>query len=100
MINRELGADFDVSGFEHSAKYNETEKRVEMHLVANTEQQVHINDLDETLTFEPGDEILTEVSHKYTPDDIENLLQQCGLTIIEHYEPDNQYFSLILTQYK
>lgn len=99
VINRELGADFDVTGFEHSAKYNEAKKRIEMHLVANTEQQVHISDLDATLTFKPGDEILTEVSHKYTPDDIEKLMQRCGLSIIEHYESDNQYFSLILTQY-
>ena len=99
VINRELGADFDVSGFEHSAKYNESKQRVEMRLVANSEQQVHISDLDVTLTFKPGDEILTEVSHKYTPDNIESMLQQSGLTVIEHYEPDNRYFSLILTQY-
>ena len=99
VINRELGANFDVSGFEHCAKYNESKDRIEMHLIANSEQHVHISDLNEIVTFKPGDAILTEVSHKYTSDGIEKLLQQCGLNIIEHYEPDNQYFSLILAQY-
>jgi len=99
VINRELGANFDVSGFEHSAKYNESKDRIEMHLIANSEQDVHISDINATVTFKPGDEILTEISHKYTSDGIEQLLQQCGLNIIEHYEPEDQYFSLILAQY-
>jgi len=98
VINRELGANFDVSGFEHCARYNESKDRIEMHLIANCEQHVHISDINEIVSFKPGDEILTEVSHKYTSDGIEQLLQQCGLNIIEHYEPDNQYFSLILAQ--
>ncbi len=98
VINRELGANFDISCFEHCAKFNRSKERIEMHLIANSEQQVHISELNETVTFNPGDEILTEISQKYTSDGIEQMLQDCGLNIIKHYEPDNRYFSLILTQ--
>ena len=99
VINRELDANFQITGFDHCAKYNEAKDRVEMYLVANSEQRVHISKINETVTFKPGDQILTEVSHKYTSDGIEQLLQQSELKIVEHYQPDNQYFSLILAQY-
>ena len=32
-INRDLGGDFDLKQFRHLARYDEAERRVEMHLV-------------------------------------------------------------------
>ena len=98
VLNRELDADFRVDYFSHHAGYNETCSRVEMRLVCSRDHTVTLNDLDETITFRTGDEILTEISHKYTFAEIENLLQQCGFAINSHYQPDNQYFSLILAR--
>ena len=96
VLNRELDADFRVDNFSHQAGFNEIHSRVEMWLVCSRDHTVMLQDLDETITFRNGDGILTEISHKYTFAEIENLLQQCGFVINNHYQPDNQYFSLIL----
>ena len=41
-INRELGGDFDLSAFAHRAVWNTEQQRIEMHLVALTDQTVRI----------------------------------------------------------
>lgn len=100
VLNRELGADFRVDYFSHQAGFNEIYSRVEMWLVCSRDHTVTLQDLDETVTFRDGDEILTEISQKYTFAEIENLLQQCGFVINSHFQPDNQYFSLILARFE
>src|SRR5262249_33500023 len=42
-INRELEADFDLKKFQHEARYNAAEQRIEMHLRSTEKQTVHIN---------------------------------------------------------
>ena len=37
-INRELGGNFDLRAFEHQARYNERERRIEMHLRSTVDQ--------------------------------------------------------------
>ncbi|TMQ70739.1 MAG: L-histidine N(alpha)-methyltransferase, partial [Candidatus Eisenbacteria bacterium] len=41
-VNRELMADFQPSRFEHQARWNATERRIEMHLVSRRAQDVTI----------------------------------------------------------
>jgi L-histidine Nalpha-methyltransferase len=100
VLNRELSADFRIDYFSHQAGFNEIHSRVEMRLICSKNHTVILQDLEETITFSTSDEILTEISHKYTFDAIENLLQQCGFSINSHFQPDNQYFSLILARFK
>jgi uncharacterized SAM-dependent methyltransferase len=45
-INQELGGDFQLDQFQHCAIYNEAEGRIEMHLVSQREQVVHVNNRD------------------------------------------------------
>jgi ergothioneine biosynthesis protein EgtB len=40
--NRELGTDFDLDAFWHSAFYNAAQQRIEMHLVSRVRQQVSV----------------------------------------------------------
>jgi L-histidine N-alpha-methyltransferase len=68
-LKRELGACFDVSRFEHEARWNEAAGRVEMHLVAREAMDVTIPALGITVAFEPGETIWTESSYKYAPGD-------------------------------
>ena len=96
VLNRELKADFNPGYFEHQAGFNSRHNRIEMHLVCSRNHSVHLQLLDEKITFHQGESILTEVSHKFTFDELEDLLEECGLYICNHYEPDNKYFSLIL----
>lgn len=63
-INRELGADFDLHQFDHQAIFNEDKSRIEMYLVSKSVQVVHI--IGEEISFEKGETIHTENSHKYT----------------------------------
>ena len=62
-MNRELGADFDVAGFDHRAFYNAEFGRVEMHLVSRRAQAVRLGGA--MVRFAAGETIHTENSHKY-----------------------------------
>jgi uncharacterized SAM-dependent methyltransferase len=64
-INDELGATFDLHGFAHRAVWSAAEHRVEMHLVSRCRQDVRIEAAGLALTFEAGEWIWTESSHKY-----------------------------------
>lgn len=96
VLNRELKADFNPKYFEHRAKFNSEHNRIEMYLLCTQDHIVCLQKLNEEIIFHRGDSILTEVCHKFTSDGLEELLQESGLNICRHYEPDNQYFSLIL----
>ncbi|MFP4144572.1 MAG: L-histidine N(alpha)-methyltransferase [Phycisphaeraceae bacterium] len=65
-LNRELGARFEVDGFEHRAVWNDRASRMEMHLVCTRAQVATLG--GESFSFRPGESIRTECSYKYTPD--------------------------------
>lgn len=80
VMNRELGADFDLDGFEHRAVWNAPASRVEMHLVARRPQRVHVPGLGgEDVCFGAGDHLRTEISTKFTPTQIHSELAEAGL---------------------
>jgi len=64
-MNRELNANFDLSGFRHMARYNAAERRIEMHLVSARAQSVTIPRAHCSVSFVEGETIWTESSHKY-----------------------------------
>src|SRR5207244_3467252 len=65
-INRELGADFDITSFRHIAVWNAQASRIEMHLESLRAQTVSIRDLDMKVRFCLGETIHTENSYKFT----------------------------------
>jgi L-histidine Nalpha-methyltransferase len=79
VINRELAADFDVEAFEHIARWNAVEERIEMLLRAASPQRVAIAGLGLTVDFDAGEEMLTEVSCKFRPDAVTAELAAAGL---------------------
>ncbi len=79
VINRELGADFDLDAFGHVARWNVGEERIEMWLRAEAPQRVHISALDLSVEFDAGEEMLTEVSCKFRPDAVAAELTGAGL---------------------
>jgi L-histidine N-alpha-methyltransferase len=70
-LNREAGADFDPSAFEHRAVWNDPESRIEMHLVSERDQTVQV--AGHRIAFRAGETIHTENSYKYTLDRIERI---------------------------
>ncbi|MGW0159959.1 L-histidine N(alpha)-methyltransferase [Mycobacterium sp. NPDC003323] len=79
VVNRELGADFDLDTFAHVAKWNSEQERIEMWLRSSLAQQVHVRDLDMTVDFDAGEEMLTEVSSKFRPEGVAAELAAAGL---------------------
>ena len=95
-INRELGADFDVDAFRHRALWNAAESRVEMHLVAESAQQVHIPGASLDVAFEAGETIWTESSYKYRPDDVQRMLERAGFSHVAQWIDEDAAFALTL----
>lgn len=79
VVNRELDADFDLDAFDHVAKWNADEERIEMWLRADEPQQVRIAGLDLDVAFGAGEEMLTEVSCKFRADGVADELAKAGL---------------------
>ncbi|MDT5236217.1 MAG: L-histidine Nalpha-methyltransferase [Mycobacterium sp.] len=79
VVNRELDADFDLDAFEHVARWNADEERIEMWLRATSAQRVLIAALDLAVEFAAGEEMLTEVSCKFRSEGVEAELAAAGL---------------------
>src|SRR5271169_4601811 len=77
-INRELAADFDLSRFEHIVRYDESERRIEMHLRSTTWQRVTIRKARFTFFLREGETIWTESSHKYDPKEVPRMGERTG----------------------
>jgi dimethylhistidine N-methyltransferase len=77
-LNRELGADFDLSAFAHEAFYNEDQGRIEMHLRSLREQHVRIG--PRVFFFAAGETIHTENSYKYTPESFAAMARAAGFS--------------------
>lgn len=96
VINRELDADFDVDAYQHVARWNAGEERIEMWLRAERGQRVRIGGLDLTVDFEAGEEMLTEVSSKFRPDGVSAELAGAGLRRTRWWTDDAGDFGLSL----
>lgn len=79
VVNRELDADFDVEAFDHVARWNSVEERIEMWLRVQRPQRVAIRALDLTVDFAAGEELLTEVSCKFRTEGVARELAAAGL---------------------
>ena len=65
VLNRELGADFDLDRFAYTARWNPDLERIEMGARSQGAQSVHIPALDMRIELADGEEISTEVSAKF-----------------------------------
>jgi len=96
VVNRSLGADFRPDAFRHRAFYNAAEQRIEMHLVSERAQSVHIRAIDLMLRLEASETIWTESSYKFTRVSTRAMLAGAGLRVVAwHTDPDAR-FALVL----
>ena len=93
-INRELGANFNLSSWRHRALYNEQEGRIEMHLDSTCEQTVEID--GQQFEFRQGESIHTENSYKYTTEEFIELAASAGFVADKLWVDENQLFSVHL----
>ena len=99
-LNRDLGANFDLTCFAHRARWNPEHSRIEMHLESLLPQQVQIpaNPAGPAIAFdlEAGETIHTENSYKFTPTAIADLLSTAGFTTTRTWHDPQTLFAVTL----
>ena len=94
--NRELGADFDLAGFRHEARYLADEGRVAIHLRSLADQSVRVG--DRRFAFGEGEPIHIEDSWKYTPAGFQDLADKAGYAPEAWWTDSRRRFSVHLLQ--
>lgn len=91
-INRELGGNFDLSGFMHRSIYNRDRHRIEMHLISRRAQSVRV--LGHSFSFRPGESIHTENSYKYSLERFAELARSSGWQVSQSWTDKARMFSV------
>jgi dimethylhistidine N-methyltransferase len=84
-INRELGANFVIREFEHAVRFDQRERRIEMHLRSRSDQTVFIRDAGLSVGFRRGETIWTESSHKFRPGEVRALAAAGGFECVQQW---------------
>ena len=92
-INRELGGHFDLRRFAHRAVYDESEGRIEMHLVSLREQTVTVDALGIEVAFREGEAIHTENSRKYDDETIGAIASAAGFAVTRRWTDSRSWFA-------
>ena len=98
VLNRELGADFDLDAFEHVARYDAEAERMDIRLRSLADQEVAIRDLDLEIAFAAGEEMRTEISTKFTRERLEASYADAGLELIEWWTDPDELYALSLAR--
>jgi L-histidine Nalpha-methyltransferase len=91
-INRELGADFELTGFAHRAFFNERHSRIEMHLMSLRAQVVRLGHI--AVAFNKGESIRTEFSYKYSPEAFREMANAAGFNVCRIWMDEQKLFSV------
>jgi L-histidine N-alpha-methyltransferase len=97
VLNRELGADFEVTRFEHVARWDPENEWIEMLLRSTADQVVHVADLDLRVEFAEGELMRTEISDKFRPDSLREELGAAGFDVRRFWTDAYGDFSLTLS---
>ncbi len=96
VLNGELGADFDLDGFSHRAVWNVDESRVEMRLHCVTGQEVSLPAVDMRISLSAGEELLTEISTKFSERGLRDELAAAGFEVDRCWFDDHDDFMVVL----
>lgn len=94
VVNREVDGDFNPAAFRHLAFFNEAESRIEMHLVPQEPQEVHLRALGLSVHVSPEDGIWTESCYKFSRASAEAMLDAAGLRLTSWDVDPDHYFAL------
>jgi L-histidine Nalpha-methyltransferase len=98
VVNRELHADFDPERFSHVARWNVEDHWMEMRLRSVCEQVVTVADLSLEVRFAEGEDLLTEISAKFTLPGVEEELHQAGFVVDAMWQDPARDFLLTLAR--
>jgi len=92
-INREMAADFHINKFEFYSHYNPLSGEVRSFLVSLMEQVVDVPAIKKSFSFSKNELIYTELSKKYSVDDINELASAAGFKLSKMITDNNSYFA-------
>jgi L-histidine Nalpha-methyltransferase len=98
VLNRELGADFDVPAFEHVARWDPDREWVEMLLRASRAMQVRLPEVDMEVSFAAGEDMRTEISAKFRERGVRDELAAAGFDVQAWWTDAEGRFGLALAQ--
>ncbi len=97
-MNRELGADLDLSAVGHEARYVRDWQRVEIFARFDRTQTIRLAPIGQSITVEAGERIMTEISRKYVVRNLEAYLACFGFTLRETFTDARSWFAELLLQ--
>ncbi|MEU5110673.1 L-histidine N(alpha)-methyltransferase [Streptomyces longwoodensis] len=97
VVDRELGADFDLGAFDHVALWDAEQEWIEMRLRSRTAQTVKVPALGLAVDFAAGEELRTEVSAKFRQDGVRAELAEAGLELTHWWTDTEGRFALSLS---
>jgi len=96
VLNEQLGGNFDPDNFRHVALWNEQQQWIEMRLRAEAAAEVSLADAGITVRFDEGEDLLTEISAKFTPERVARELSEAGFVVEEMWGAEDGEFLLSL----
>ncbi len=96
VLNEQLGGNFDPALFRHVAVWNEEQQWIEMRLRAEEDTEVSLTEAGLTVRFDRGEDLLTEISAKFTPERVEQELTAAGFVVDGMWGADDGEFLLTL----
>src|SRR5207302_1111043 len=78
LLGTDLENDFDLSCFCHEARWNYSDRRIEMHLRSTLRQSVRIPAASLRIVLDEDETIWTESSHKYKAEEIPEMAERTG----------------------
>lgn len=98
-LNRDLGANFQPRQFAYQAHWDASGQRIEMALVSRREQVASIPPLEAAVHWASGEKLITEHSHKWTPEDVQAMARQAGWHGVGRWHDSQDRFSLHLMEH-
>ncbi len=92
-VNRLIGSNFDVERWQHRAFFNRGESRIEMHLEALADFDVHWPGGGRR--FDQGERIHTENSYKYPLHVFTDMLERAGFSQAQAWTDDRGWFAVV-----
>jgi L-histidine Nalpha-methyltransferase len=98
VLNRELGANFDLDAFEHVAFWDPDNEWVDIRLRSLAEQFIDVTALDMQVHFARMEEMRTEISTKFTPERLEESYADAGLELTDWWTDPQGLYGLSLAR--
>lgn len=97
-MNRELGSEIDLDAIEHQASYRPLWRRVEIFARMRRRQRIYLAPLDETITLERGERVMTELSRKFDLGELPVYLRRFDLETVRIFSDPAHWYGLLLLQ--